>query len=194
MVADCATLKAWRKGEVRTIRRYGLLMGPLDAGQFAPIPGLNRQTFLDSLERRTVSIDRALLGELSASTVHRVLPDLAIGDVRDLGMMQRSPDALYSGLLGSYQHEAATFWFAGVQAFTVLQEHVVIFTLYDAFTDGTTLTRLLEEQERYIPQLIALNAGRAPAGWQHWTYAALAGAVGGALIGLLVVRRRRRRD
>jgi|GEM_PF-5826648 hypothetical protein len=203
-VVDCETLAAWRDDPSLGTGDYGLFMLPLSNGELRRFDQLSRAAFLDEMERVYGGIGtgdiRAAIGERA----RQVLDDLNIGEIRSLGVLDRDDDAIYVGLVGSFDDGGSAYTLAVVMATTLLNGYPASFNLYTGYIDDLTFDDLLARQQTHAQTLVAINdnavAGASAADWRStWRRMALyaiAGVALGALLawGLVAWRRRRQRD
>ncbi len=165
---SCDRLDRLRRGRESDLGQYGILLATLVQGELKPLAGLSRAEFLSRLEEeldRGVDMESLdLEGRMEAALeevneVNEVSGGVRFNNVSQLGALQRSDTALYSGLLIRLQSAGAPIEVASISGSTLLRGYMIQYSLYAPFEGESTLRGLIADLAPIMDEAVARNDG-----------------------------------
>ena len=151
---DCEELASLRRGESDTFDRYGQVLTP--SGEQA-YPGISRQIYFGEL-RKVFDQAFAIGAQRGQENVARVLPDMAIGEARSLGIVYEDDAALYAGMAEKISFGGGEFTVAVIIAMTMIKDVPISVNLYQPYAgDDDSFGQLLMEQLPYLRSIVGQN-------------------------------------
>lgn len=162
---DCAELRSMRAGKTDTFDRYGQILTPVREQAY---PGIPRDIYFSEL-RAVFDQAFAIGARRGQENVKKVVPDMRVGEARNLGILEEDDAALYAGMLEKVAFEGKAFTVAAVVSMTLVHGVPLSVNLYRPYEGQESFDKLLEEQRRFMKALVQRNEqlegrGQPPAG------------------------------
>lgn len=162
---NCKSLEGLRQGQQSgKFGRYSIVLMPLTNGQPTQVPGMTRDVLLAELtkvfnkgvELDTKSVEQRLNDSLDSVTGQNN-GQININGVKQLGMLDQDPNAIYQGLVLTASANDQTTVTAGIVAMSMVKGYVVSYNVYDDYVDEGTFTSLLGEAKEAMRTLVENN-------------------------------------
>jgi hypothetical protein len=157
--AQCDELNDLRQGKIKDLRRYGQYVALPVLGAIEPQPpGVIRVDFVESIAASFKSADSDSSARKDAKTP-RQYPDVKTGERKSLGLLAKDANAAYIGALQGFKSLSGNeSKLASVAAITLLNGIAVNTDLFEVYTAGPDIDRLLDQQKSNVSALIAKNS------------------------------------
>jgi hypothetical protein len=201
-LADCGELEEFRAGKRPSFERYGQYFVPVTDGAVKPVPDYTRAQFLAEGARELPKLDSgALMDEVTAKLRESAGSDVA--GAHFLGVLQQDAAGLYLGIaVGqvSVGDRTVSAGAIGVVGLTLVNRISVSLGLYQAHASAEAVPDLLAKIRQTLAATVQANAetearegaARGISLDPVLVYASIGGVIG-AVIGVAIVARSRRR-
>ena len=150
--ARCDELEHLRSGKVKNLQHYGQYMAvPVGGGRVTPQPaGVIRADFIENVAGSLQS---------PAQKMPDQYPDLAAGQIKSIGLLDKDANAAYMGALQGFKAPSGdTVKVASIAAITLLNGIVLSTDLFEAYTTAPAFEGLLKQQKTNAKALVAKNS------------------------------------
>jgi hypothetical protein len=149
--ARCDELESLRIGKMKNLQHYGQYMAvPVGGPRVTPQPaGVIRADFIANI---AASI------ESPAQKMPDQYPDLAAGQSKSIGLLDKDPNAAYVAALQGFKAPSGdTLKIASVAAITLINGIVVNTDLFEVYTMAPAFEDLLKQQKTNMKTVVAKN-------------------------------------
>ena len=195
---DCSLLESLRTSAATEVGRYGILLATHIEGELKKIHGISRASLLDLLaDANEPDIDTKSVNDRINNAIESDLGgNFVASGIIQLGELARDRSSIYKGLLmhGEYSGESKVM--SGVSAQTLINGYIMQYSLYEEYTDQSTIDSLLHEIQPVMIDMVTNNDASGASiprsldsifDWKRILQSALVGGLAGASIAVIFI-------